>query len=88
MAGVLQLPQHLHLVLDETRLTAGQLDTQGVHNVTALGNLITWQKVDYDFQFHKIEQQTNVPVLILSEGRSMITWLVRMEICRTVCNLT
>lgn len=76
MAGLLQLPQHLHLVLDETQLTAGQLDAQGVHNVTALGNLINWQKVDYDFKFHKIEQQTNVPVLILSEGRSMITWLV------------
>ncbi|KAK4292798.1 hypothetical protein Pmani_034464 [Petrolisthes manimaculis] len=73
VTGILQLPEHLHLVLDETRLTNGQLDAQGVHNVTALGNLINWQKVDYDFRFYKLEQHANVPVLILSEGRSMIT---------------
>nr|XP_053640674.1 mini-chromosome maintenance complex-binding protein-like [Cherax quadricarinatus] len=39
----------------------------------ALGNVINWQKADYDFQYHQIEQHTNIPVLILSEGRAMIT---------------
>lgn len=74
VSGLLQLSQHTHLVVDETELTAGQLDTRGVQNLTALGNVINWQKTDYDFKFHQITQQTNLPVLILSEGRSMVTW--------------
>lgn len=73
MSGLLQLSQHTHLVVDETVLTAGQLDAKGVQNLTALGNVINWQKADYDFQYHQIEQHTNIPVLILSEGRAMIT---------------
>ncbi|XP_071514071.1 mini-chromosome maintenance complex-binding protein isoform X2 [Panulirus ornatus] len=73
ISGLLQLSQHTHLVLDETALTAGQLDTKGVQNLTALGNIINWQKADYEFQYHQIEQQTNIPVLILSEGRAMIS---------------
>lgn len=73
ISGLLQLSQHTHLVLDETALTAGQLDTQGVQNLTALGNAINWQKVDYDFQYHQLEQFTNIPVIIFSEGRAMIS---------------
>lgn len=44
----------------------------GVHNVTALGNLITWQKVDYDFSYHRMEFPCNINVLITSEGRSLL----------------
>lgn len=44
----------------------------GVHNVTALGNLITWQKVDYDFNYHRMEFPCNINVLITSEGRSLL----------------
>lgn len=44
----------------------------GVHNVTALGNLITWQKVDYDFSYHQMEFPCNINVLITSEGRSLL----------------
>lgn len=44
----------------------------GVHNVTALGNLITWQKVDYDFNYHQMEFPCNINVLITSEGRSLL----------------
>ncbi|XP_045127542.1 LOW QUALITY PROTEIN: mini-chromosome maintenance complex-binding protein-like [Portunus trituberculatus] len=71
-SGLLQLPEHTHLVLDETSLVEGQVDRTGVANLTALGNMISWQKVDYDFQFHVIEQLTNLPVLVLSEGKSML----------------
>lgn len=44
----------------------------GVRNVTALGNLITWQKVDYDFNYHQMEFPCNINVLIASEGRSLL----------------
>ncbi|XP_038614423.1 mini-chromosome maintenance complex-binding protein [Tachyglossus aculeatus] len=72
VSGVLQLPDNTSLVVDETLLEQGQLDTAGVHNVTALGNLITWQKVDYDFSYHQMEFPCNINVLIISEGRSLL----------------
>ncbi|NXA15009.1 MCMBP protein, partial [Sapayoa aenigma] len=72
VSGVLQLASNTSLVIDETQLEQGQLDTTGVHNVTALGNLITWQKVDYDFNYHRMEFPCNINVLITSEGRSLL----------------
>ncbi|XP_028324391.1 mini-chromosome maintenance complex-binding protein isoform X2 [Gouania willdenowi] len=72
VSGALQVPKNTSLFLDETRLEQGQLDTAGVHNVTALGNLISWQKVDYDFNFHQMEFPCNVNVLVTSEGRSLL----------------
>lgn len=44
----------------------------GVRNVTALGNLISWQKVDYDFNYHQMEFPCNINVLVASEGRSLL----------------
>lgn len=72
VTGVLQLASNTSLVLDETLLDQGQLDSTGVRNVTALGNLITWQKVDYDFNYHRMEFPCNINVLITSEGRSLL----------------
>jgi len=42
----------------------------GVKNMTALGNLISWQKVEYDFCYHKQDFLANVAVLVLSEAKS------------------
>lgn len=72
VSGALQLAKNTFLFLDETQLEQGQLDTTGVHNVTALGNLISWQKVDYDFNYHQMEFPCNINVLITSEGRSLL----------------
>jgi len=72
VAGSLQLPSGTHLWLDETVMTDGQLSATGVKNLTSLGNLITWQKLEYDFEFQKMEYDTDVPCLIMSEGRSML----------------
>lgn len=72
VSGLLQLPSHTLLVVDETVLEQGQLDTAGVRNLTALGNLITWQKVDYDFSYHQMEFPCNINVLVASEGRSLL----------------
>ena len=71
-SGSLQLPSGTHLWLDETVMTDGQLSATGVKNLTSLGNLITWQKLEYDFEFQKMEYDTDVPCLIMSEGRSML----------------
>lgn len=113
VSGALQLARNTSLLLDETQLEQGQLDTTGeasrnqegalqrvnewrlllrfdgadtdrvgssslcscgvgVRNVTALGNLISWQKVDYDFNYHQMEFPCNINVLIASEGRSLL----------------
>uniref|UniRef100_A0A1A8JLG5 Mini-chromosome maintenance complex-binding protein n=1 Tax=Nothobranchius kuhntae TaxID=321403 RepID=A0A1A8JLG5_NOTKU len=71
-SGTLQLSQNTSLFLDETQLEQGQLDTTGVRNVTAMGNLISWQKVDYDFNYHQMEFPCNINVLVASEGRSLL----------------
>ncbi|XP_040033705.2 mini-chromosome maintenance complex-binding protein [Gasterosteus aculeatus] len=72
VSGALQLARNTSLFLDESRLEQGQLDTTGVRNVTALGNVISWQKVDYDFNYHQMEFPCNINVLIASEGRSLL----------------
>ncbi|XP_066535529.1 mini-chromosome maintenance complex-binding protein [Hoplias malabaricus] len=72
VSGTLQLASNTSLFLDETQLEQGQLDTTGVRNITALGNLISWQKVDYDFNYHQMEFPCNINVLVTSEGRSLL----------------
>ncbi len=49
-----------HLLADETALSSGQLTEVGVSNLTALGNVIQWQKVTYDFQYHTTEFDCNL----------------------------
>lgn len=46
--------------------------SSGVKNVVALRNVIVSQKLDYDFKYHQLEFQTDIPVLILSEGKSFL----------------
>ena len=40
--------------------------------MTSIGHLISWQKVEYNFNYHQIEFPSDVPVLVLSDGRSML----------------
>jgi len=70
--GLLQLPAGCHLFINETVMTDGQLGPTGLKNLTALGNLITWQRVEYDFKYQKMEYECDVPCLLMSEGRSML----------------
>uniref|UniRef100_A0A1E1WQ04 Mini-chromosome maintenance complex-binding protein n=1 Tax=Pectinophora gossypiella TaxID=13191 RepID=A0A1E1WQ04_PECGO len=71
-SGVLQLSKGTHLVLDETKMEQGRLDNTGVHNVAALGHLIKNQKVEYDFKYYKMEFESDISVLVLSEGKSLL----------------
>lgn len=71
-AGLLQLSDSTQLILDETAMEAGKLNPGGVQSVTALGTLISWQKLEYDFNFYKTDFLSNVQVLVLSEGKSML----------------
>lgn len=62
----------LHVVHRDTILCVLSVLGVGVRNITALGNLISWQKVDYDFNYHQMEFPCNINVLIASEGRSLL----------------
>ena len=72
VSGLLQLSKGTHLICDETQLSNGQLNQQGIGNLTSLGHMIKFQNVDYDFGFHKLNFETDLPTLVLSEGRSML----------------
>ncbi|XP_053679146.1 mini-chromosome maintenance complex-binding protein [Anopheles nili] len=71
-SGLLQLAPHTHLVLDETRLQAGKLESAGVEAVQHVAHLIKNQRLKYNFQFYQLDFNSDVPVLVLSEGRSML----------------
>ncbi|XP_059666822.1 mini-chromosome maintenance complex-binding protein-like isoform X2 [Cornus florida] len=72
VSGVLQLAEGSHLTIDETQLQAGTLNSIGVENVRLLKSLMESQKVEYDFQYYKMEMAADVRLLILSEGKSNI----------------
>ena len=72
LPGNLQLPSNMWMLIDETAMDAGLLTAQGVNNLKALGELIKWQKLHYDFSFHSLEMETDVTVFVLSQGRSML----------------
>ena len=72
ISGLLQLSTGTHLILDETAMNDGQLNQQGITNLTSLGHMVKTQSVDYDFGFHKLPFETDIPCLVLSEGRSML----------------
>jgi len=40
--------------------------------MAALGNVVSWQKLDYDFEFHRHPFHTDITVLVLSEGKSLL----------------
>jgi hypothetical protein len=65
------LAPHTSLILDETRLQPGKLEG-GVNAVANIAHMINTQKLKYNFQYYQIEFDTDVPILLLSEGKSML----------------
>ncbi|KAL0769684.1 hypothetical protein Bca101_034834 [Brassica carinata] len=56
----------------EAKLHPGRLNSVGVENAKLLKNLLECQKVEYDFQYYKMEMATDAQMLIFSEGKSNI----------------
>ena len=50
----------------------GKLTQDGIKNLTNLGTMIKIQSLDYDFGFHNLAFDTDIPCLVISEGRSML----------------
>ncbi|XP_010537842.1 PREDICTED: mini-chromosome maintenance complex-binding protein-like [Tarenaya hassleriana] len=72
VTGILQLAEGTHLTFDETQLEPGTLNSVGVENASLLKNLLEYQKLEYDFQYYKMEMPADVQMLIFSEGKSNI----------------
>ncbi|KAL6581274.1 hypothetical protein OROMI_007197 [Orobanche minor] len=72
VSGFLQLAEGSHLIIDETQLQSGTLNSTGVENTRILKNMMESQKVEYDFTYYKMEMASDVQLLILSEGKSNI----------------
>lgn len=72
MPAILQLAPQTHLVCDESELKTGELQAKGVDAFRCLANLIKFQQLEYDFHFYEIKYDVDIPVLILSQGRSIL----------------
>ncbi|EFJ32579.1 hypothetical protein SELMODRAFT_86324 [Selaginella moellendorffii] len=73
VTGGLQLASGTHLTLDETALNTGRLNETRVRNLQSLKSVMESQKViDYDFQYYQMEMPTDLPVLVVSCGKSRI----------------
>eukprot|EP01027_Heterolobosea_sp_BB2_P017134 GEZU01024305.1.p1 GENE.GEZU01024305.1~~GEZU01024305.1.p1 ORF type:complete len:633 (-),score=102.39 GEZU01024305.1:748-2646(-) len=70
--GILQLVNGTHLIVNQNVLSEGTIDERGIKNLNALRQLVRFQTVLYDFEYHTIEMYADIPVLILSEGNSLI----------------
>lgn len=72
IAGTLQLPDGMFLMINETALAEGLLTAQGTSNLSTLGQIIRWQKHKYDFQFHSVEIDTDLKILVICEKISLL----------------
>ncbi|CAL8099480.1 unnamed protein product [Calicophoron daubneyi] len=71
-AGRLQLSNGTQVLVDEMRMSTGQIEARGLLNLRALTMLATKQCVPYDFEFYTQDWETNARVLIVSTGPSLI----------------
>ncbi|KAH3732269.1 mini-chromosome maintenance complex-binding protein [Pelomyxa schiedti] len=78
--GALQLPHGTHLLLNETGLQPGKLNETGISNVKALQSLMDQQSVEYSFGFHSLQFETDIPVVIVSRGPSILSKAVDFKI--------
>eukprot|EP01133_Synstelium_polycarpum_P016355 gene16355-19458_t len=84
VSGLFQLPRNTHLIIDETKLKEGQLHSQGIRSLQAFKDLVLFQKVEYDFQYHPVEIQTDIQLLILSSGiNSLVPGFSQVPMCPT-----
>jgi hypothetical protein len=60
------------LIIDETNMVPGKIINNGVKNIKALATLIEEQQVELDFQYYQQMLPVTIPVLVLSETRSML----------------
>ncbi|KAI3623203.1 hypothetical protein CBS14141_003986 [Malassezia furfur] len=71
-AGRLQLPRNTCVVVDEVCLGEGKLQDAGVRNVRALANVLQNHTLTYQFPFSELELDTDLNVVVVSTGKSLL----------------
>ena len=71
-SGALQLPAGTAVLVDESALGEGTLKDAGVRNVHALTKVINEQTLGYVFPFSSFEFETDLKVVVLSRGKSLL----------------
>lgn len=81
-SGLLQLPSNFSLVLDETALMPGNLKEMGLKNLTTIKGMIAWQSIEYDHLFYTQRINSDINVLVFSEGKSLfdVSCEVRLKV--------
>ncbi|KAI9912442.1 hypothetical protein PsorP6_006534 [Peronosclerospora sorghi] len=72
VSGVLQVANGTTILADETALTAGELNEQGVKNIAALQSLMEKMLLPYDFKYFTMDFPQDVAVVTLSGGKSVL----------------
>eukprot|EP00808_Paulinella_micropora_P004954 g47264.t1 len=80
LPGELQLSPGTHVLADETHISPGRLEKQGVLNLRTLSKVIQEQKLEYDFEFYQSEMPVDLPVLLVSRGKSLLQADMRLEL--------
>ena len=80
LQGHLQLPNGTVMLIAECTLEAGTLQQTGINNLTALKALVEEQQVSYDYEFSQVVLDCDIPVIILSEGKSLIETNIRLPL--------
>jgi len=80
ITGMLQLPDNFQFVIDETNLSAGELNAKGLMNFNSIKGIIETQRLGYDFNYHHQEFETKLRILTLSESKSILPSDVAIKI--------
>ena len=70
--GRLQIPNGTLLLIDERPLEEGKLSDIAAKNLQSLIHVITHQVVNYDFGGYPVPIPTNVPIISISHGKSIL----------------
>ncbi|KAG0021756.1 hypothetical protein BGZ80_001771 [Entomortierella chlamydospora] len=71
-SGILQVTRGTAMLLDETVMEEGTLTDKGVKNLKAVSDVSQYQTLNYVFPYSNLEFQTDISLLILSNGNSLI----------------
>lgn len=71
--GILQVPNDTLVIIDETALEAGKLSEKATGALQSLIEFVSHQKVVYEFGgYHTVSVDMNSPVIVLSQGKSIL----------------
>ncbi|CAI5733964.1 unnamed protein product [Peronospora destructor] len=88
LSGVLQVANGTTMLVNETTLTAGQLNDQGVKNIAALQSLIDKMLLPYDFHYYNMDFPQDVAIVTVSEGKSILPVIVSVPIVSAAGTMT